>query len=115
MSLLPFSPAAVPPLVAPRLVAPDVAPRLSTLPLLAAASGLLSVPGFSAVPRLALPLGPPAVPGPGLVPMSLDDDAAPLAEPELPAVCADTDAAAVASIAASAIARLFDVMRVLDR
>lgn len=108
--VLPVSPA-VPPLAVPRPWLPDVAPRLPAAPLPVAAPGLLSAPGFSAVPRSALPLG--AVPG--LVLMSLEDDAAPLGELVLPAFCADTDAAAAASIAASAIARLFDVMRVLDR
>jgi hypothetical protein len=74
--------------------------------------GLLSTPGFSAVPLFAEPAGPPAVPGglPAVEPLLMP------AEPELELlVCAMTDAPAVANTAASAIAKVFDVIRILDR
>jgi hypothetical protein len=102
------------PEVAPRQLVVPAAPLpaelpLDMLPLVLAAEpvpALLSVPGFSAVPRFAVPDGPPGVPG-GLfavVPL-------PLAEPALELLdCASTDALAVANTAASAIARVFDVI-----
>jgi hypothetical protein len=74
--------------------------------------GLLSTPGFSAVPLFAEPAGPPGVPGglPAVEPLLMP------AEPELELlVCAMTDAPAVANTAASAIAKVFDVIRILDR
>lgn len=108
--LLVLLPDVVPEVELRPLVAPVALPegRLDISPL--AFGVLLSAPGFSAVPVFALPAGPPGVPG-GL----------PAVEPPLmpaePAVldCARTDALAVANTAASAIAKAFDVISILDQ
>lgn len=110
------------PVVLPRPIVPEVAPRLPVVPaallpaelpvdmlplLLAAVPGLLSAPGFSAVPRFAEPVGPPGVPGGLLI----------LVEPVLePLDCwARADALAAANTAASAMAKVFGVISILDR
>jgi hypothetical protein len=100
------------PLVEPVALLPVEELRLDTLLPALPVFGLLSTPGFSAVPLFAEPEGPPAVPGglPVVEPLLMP------AEPELELlVCAMTDAPAVANTAASAIANVFDVIRILDQ
>jgi hypothetical protein len=113
--LLPMDPEVEPrPLVEPVALLPREELRFDMLLPAAPRFGLLSTPGFSAVPLFAEPVGPPAVPGPLAAVEPLLIPAEPELEPEL-LVCAMTAALAVANTAASAIAKVFDVIRILDQ